>query len=363
VQSDFGQRIASEYNSGAGLLIAANLSAITAHSASGKRRANDSLAKAGFANVKYLIAERKDSAGKTSNTAEISFNGPRQGIASWLGAPAPIGALKFISPNAAAVGAFVSKSPALMVDDLLQVASLENPNFANSFAEQQRELNLDIRNDLASSLGGEAAFALDGALLPTPAWKMIVEVNSRDRLQYSIGKLVDAVNREAAKRGSTGATLESEQVNGQAFYTIRSLDPKFPFEVHYSFAEGYLIAAASQGLVQQAIKTQQSGDNIALSAGFRALLPSDQHADVSGLVYQNLAPVIAPIASQLSASQLQSLQTIVGNSEPSLMCAYGGENQIEIASNSKTLGFDLKMLTLSSLLDQVNSGTRQQAAP
>jgi hypothetical protein len=45
------------------------------------------------------------------------------------------------------------------------------------------------------------------------------------------------------------------------------------------------------------------------------------------------------------------------------MCAYGGENQIEIASNSKTLGFDLKMLTLSSLLDQVNSGTRQQAAP
>jgi hypothetical protein len=363
VQSDFGQRIASEYKSGAGLLIAVNLAAITATQSGGKRHTSDSLAKAGFANVKYLIAERKDSGGKTSNSAELSFSGARQGIASWLGAPAPIGALKFISPNAAAVGAFVSKSPALMVDDLVQVASLENPNFASSFAEQERELNLDIRNDLAASLGGEAAFALDGALLPTPSWKVIVEVYSRDRLQYSIGKLVDAVNREAAKHGSAGAVLESEQVNGRAFYTIRSLDPKIPFEVHYSYDEGYLIAAATQGLVQQAIHTQESGDNIALSDGFRALLPSDQHADVSGLVYQNLAPVIAPIAAQLSAAQLQSLETIVKNSEPSLMCAYGGENEIDIASNSKTLGFDLKMLTLSTLLEQVNSGTRKRVTP
>jgi hypothetical protein len=157
--------------------------------------------------------------------------------------------------------------------------------------------------------------------------------------------------------------LESEQVNGRQFYTVRSLDPKIPVELHYSYVNGYLVAAATQGLVQQSIHTQESGDNIAVSGTFRALLPSDQHVDVSGLIYQNLGPVIAPIASQLSAAQLQSLQTIAQNSEPSLICAYGGDQQIEIASNSKRLGFDLKLLTLSTLLEQAKSGTLQGANP
>jgi hypothetical protein len=249
------------------------------------------------------------------------------------------------------------------VDDLVQIATSGDPNAQSSFAREQAELNLDIRNDLAASLGGEAALALDGPLLPTPSWKLVVEVYDPNRLQYSIGKLVEAVNRSAAKNGSAGAALDSDEVNGRAFYTIRSFDPKVPFEVHYSFAEGYLIAAATQGLVQKSILTAQNGDNIAVSGKFRALLPSDQRADVSGLIYQNLAPVIAPIANQLSAAQLQSLQTIAANSEPSLICAYGGENQIQVTSNSKTLGFDLKMLTLSTLLQQVNSGTRQHVNP
>ena len=90
------------------------------------------LESSGFANAKYLIAQRKDYDGKASNTAELSFSGARTGVASWLAAPAPIGALDFITPNAAAVGAFVSKSPALMVDDLLQVITKADPQAGDS---------------------------------------------------------------------------------------------------------------------------------------------------------------------------------------------------------------------------------------
>jgi hypothetical protein len=363
-ETDFGKRINSEYSAGAGLLLAVNLEQIESyHAGTEAARHEAMLESTGFANVKYLIAQRKDYEGKASNTAELSFNGTRAGIASWLGAPAPIGALDFITPNAAAVGAFVSKSPALMLDDILAIVARGNTDAGDPMAKAQAELNIDVRNDLAASLGGEGALALDGPLLPTPSWKLIVEVYDPSRLQYSIGHIVDAANREAARHNHPGMKLEQQDVDGKAFYAIRSLDSVVPFEVHYTFSDGYLIAAASQALVQESLRTRSGGDSISHSESFRALFPADQHANVSGLIYQNLAPVIAPIAGQLSASQLQSMQALVSNSEPSIICAYGDEKGIELSSTSKTLGLDLKTLTITALLNQLKSGTPRSVTP
>jgi hypothetical protein len=363
VQSDFGKRIASEYSSGAGLLVAVNLGQMASdHQVMAEAQRHEGLLESsGFSNVKYLIAQRKDSGGKTSNTAEVSFNGTRTGVASWLAAPAPIGALDFITPNAAAVGAFVSKNPALMVDDVVQIISAAHPQ-RNPLEESQAELNIDLRNDLAASLGGEAALALDGPVLPTPSWKLIVEVYDPNRLENSLERLADAVNRHAVEHGHPGIKLEREQVNGKTFYVVQSLDPMKP-EVHYTFSDGYLIAGPTQALVQEAIRTRKKGDSISHSEKFQALLPSDQHANVSGLIYQNLAPVLAPIQGQLPAAQAQALQTIVSNSEPSIICAYGDENQIEFASISKTLGIDFKSLAISALLEHLRPGTESGANP
>jgi len=365
MQSDFGKRIASEYSSGAGLLVAVNLGQMASdHMVMAQAESHEGmLESSGFRNVKYLIAQRKDAGGKASNTAELSFNGPRTGVASWLATPAPIGALGFITPNAAAVGAFVSKSPALMLDDLLQLAGAGNPRVAESLKEDEAELNLDLRNDLAASLGGEAAIALDGPVLPTPSWKLIVEVYDPNRLEYSLEHISDAMNRKAAENNRPGVKFEQEQVSGRTFYVLRSLNPMVPLEVHYTFTDGYLVAGPTQALVQEAIRTHTKGDSISHSEKFLALFPSDQHANVSGLIYQNLAPVLGPIAGQLSAAQLQSLQTIVSNSEPSVICAYGDENQIEFASTSKTLGIDFKSLAISALLEHLKPGTQGTPTP
>ncbi|HWY67607.1 MAG TPA: FecR domain-containing protein [Terriglobales bacterium] len=366
-QSDFGKRIASEYSSGAGLLIAVNLEQMRADHAVAAQadRHEGMLESSGFANAKYLIAQRKDYEGKASNTAELSFTGPRTGVASWLAAPAPIGALDFITPNASAVGAFVSKSPALMVDDLLQVITKADPQAGASWEQHQAELNLDIRNDLAASLGGEGALALDGPLLPTPSWKLVVEVYDPSKLQYSLGRLVEDFNREAAKNNRQGLKLEEHQSGQRTYYSVRSLDAVFPVEVHYAFADGYVVAGPSEELVAEAIRTRAHRDSnsIAHSEKFRALFPADQHVNVSGLIYQNLAPVTGKIAKQLSPSQLQSIQALVQNTEPSVICAYGDESQIEFTSNSKSLGLDLKSLAISSLLQQLKSGTPRGVTP
>jgi len=106
-------------------------------------------------------------------------------------------------------------------------------------------------------------------------------------------------------------------------------------------------------LVMNAIAIHQNGNSLAHSADFRALLPQDEQADVSAVLYQNLAPVIQPIAQQLSASQLQSLKQIAAETKPSVVCAYGESNAIRVASSSRLFGFDLNTAALTALMNVV----------
>jgi hypothetical protein len=85
-------------------------------------------------------------------------------------------------------------------------------------------------------------------------------------------------------------------------------------------------------------------------------LPKDQHADVSAVLYQNLAPVVGPIMNQLTPTQLQSLQQLAAETKPSVVCAYGDPQAITIASESRLFGLDLNTLTLSTLLKIAHPG-------
>jgi hypothetical protein len=302
--------------------------------------------KTGLADVQYLVAERKETGAETLNHADLSFNGPRRGLASWLAAPAPIGGLEFVSPNAGAAAAFVAKNPSQMLDDILNVAGATGQ--AN-LAKGESELKIQFHQDLADTLGGEVTFALDGPLLPTPSWKVIVEVYNPGRLQATIQQLVADAN-EHANDTQRQLALDQEVVSGVTYHQIRAIGGREPFEIDYTFSDGYMIVAPSRALVMNALSVRQNGNSLAQSSEFRSLLPQDQHTDVSALLYQNLAPVVGPIMSQLTPSQLQSLQRLAAESKPSVVCAYGEPNSILVASNSRFFGLDLNTLTLSTLL-------------
>ncbi len=300
--------------------------------------------------MQYLVAERKDSNGQTLNHADLTFNGPRRGVASWLAAPAPIGGLDFVSQDAGIVAAFVSKSPAQMLDDVLNIAYASNPNAEANLAKGESELKIRFHQDLADTLGGEVTFALDGPILPTPSWKIVAEVYDSGRLQSTIQQLVADANEHNKERPEHHVSLEQEAVNGLTYYSLHFQDSAKSVEIDYTFVDGYLIVAPSRALVMNAINIHQSGNSLARSSDFRALLPKDDHADVSAVLYQNLAPVVGPIAQQLTPSQLQSLQQLAAETKPSVVCAYGEANAIRVASTSKLFGLDLNTLALSTLL-------------
>ncbi|HYI95631.1 MAG TPA: FecR domain-containing protein, partial [Bryobacteraceae bacterium] len=95
----FGQRIGDAFRSGTGILFGVDLQNVIRGEA--KQPSEQAVvSKLGADSLRYLIAEQKTFNDKTQHTAVLTFDGERHGLASWLGAPGPMGGLGFVSPGA-----------------------------------------------------------------------------------------------------------------------------------------------------------------------------------------------------------------------------------------------------------------------
>lgn len=336
-QTAFAKHIMPAYARGAGMLFAADLKSMIGEGVNGagartSQATQNTMSATGFNDLDYLVVERRDFNGPTAdNRATLAFTGERHGIASWLAAPAPIGSLDFVSSNASAAVAMVVKNPAQMLSDVLKLNrdGKEPPQWTN---------------DLAAAFGSDYALALDGPVLPQPSWKFVAEVNDPQRAEYGIEQALQQAASEHT--GKPTPKIESSVQNGRTFHTVTG----YGQEVDYTFADGYMIAAPSVALVMASLETHQNGTSLAKSGAFRALLPQTSQVDFSAVAYQNLAPVIQPLAGQLTGTQLQSLQTIAAGSKPSAVVAYGEPDRIEVQTSSKFFGLDLNTFALGALL-------------
>ena len=350
----FHNRIAGVYREGAGLVIAADLEKIIAHTRGIRRIAvgdqhEQALNELGVFNMKSFVVDQKDSEGKTNTRAVLSYAEANHGVTSWLAQPAPMGSLEYISPDANLVAGFVVKNPTALVDDLLGVLNTVSPDLNKKLAELQRDHGLDLRQDFAAPLGGEYAFAIDGPILPTPSWKLIFEVNDPAHLQQAFEHVVEEVNKQMAKEGKAGLAWDKTDASGHTYYTLRSKD--FGVEVNYVFANGYLIACPTRALVDNALKYHDSAFNLIHSARFASGLPADGNTNFSALVYHNLAPLVQPFANRIpdsvkSDERQKAIATMAANMQPTLAYAYAFGDRIEFASNTDGGPFGLSPATL-----------------
>jgi hypothetical protein len=352
--SPFHDRIAGVYREGAGLVIAADLEKIIAHTRGLRRIAvgdkhEEALNELGVFNMKSFVLDQKDNDGKTHTRAVLSYTEANRGVTSWLAQPAPMGSLEYISPDANVVAGFVVKDPTALVDDLLGVLNKVSPDLNKKLAELQSDHGLDLRKDFAAPLGGEYAFAIDGPILPTPSWKLVFEVNDPAHLQQAFEHVVDEVNKQMAKEGKGGLAWVRTDAGGHTYYTLRSTD--FGVEVNYVFANGYMIAGPTRALVEQALKYHDSNVNLTHSGRFTAGLPADGNTNFSALVYHNLAPLVQPFANRIpdsakSGEQQKAFANMAANMQPTLAYAYAFGDRIEFASNTEGGPFGLSPATL-----------------
>ena len=354
----FRDRIAQVYSAGAGLVVAANLERIVEATKAERAKGPDAekrettLNKLGILSVKYFVLDQKDSGGKTHTQASLSFSDATRGVPSWLAAPAPMGSLDYISPDANVVAGFVVKKPAALVDDLLGVLETVSPELRRNLDRQQTLHGLDIRNDIAAPLGGEFAFAIDGPILPTPSWKLVFEVNDPQHLQQTLEHVVVEVNKEAAVFGKSGLVWDNTASGGRTFYSLKS--PDFGFvEVNYVYSNGYMIVAPSRALIERALAARDTGASLLHSSKFTAGLPADGNANFSAVFYHNLAPLVQPIAQQIATTAQsmpqgpqQAMKEMASQMAPTLAYAYAQGDSITFAANTEGGPFGLSPATL-----------------
>ncbi|HEX8286761.1 MAG TPA: FecR domain-containing protein [Pyrinomonadaceae bacterium] len=355
----FYQRINDVYRDGAGIVVAADLEKIVARAVSqdkepGAERRQEGFNRLGITNLRHFVVEQKEANGKTLSRAALTFSEPNRGIASWLAAPGSMGALNFVSPNANVATAFVVKEPALLVDDLLGFLETVDPNMRRSLDDIQKSQGIDIRNDFAAPLGGEFAFAIDGPLLPTPSWKIIVEVYDQAKLQDTFVRAVEKLNQFSVLHGKGKLSLESATSGDRTFYSVKSADAGL--EVHYTYANGYLIAAPSRALLEQSIANRDAGQTLVRSARFMSSLPVDGNTNFSAIFYHDLAPLMKPLADkmktaggELTEQQRQTLGSIDANAPPTLAFAYAQGDRITLAANTEGGAFGLSPASLIGL--------------
>lgn len=351
---EFGKQITAAYSRGAGIILAADLHQMLngrIDLAVAKQKNRNAIENSGMEDVRYLIAEHRETNGVPENHFNLQFSGTRQRVASWLAAPAPIGSLDFVTPNALVAVAMLSKDPKAIADDIVAMTEAGGNAQNQKLSEAEEKLQISVRDDLAGNLGGDFLLSLDGPVLPTPSWKAVIEVHDSARLEQTLEKLTQAIRSQNQGPGAHTVALEQSMIGAQRFYSVHDLTSGNIF-AQYTFADGYMIIAPSRALLIDALKTHTSGNSLSHSAAFRALLPRDENENFSAIAYQNLGPALTPLLSQLSGKSADAIRQLAADSKPTAICAWGKENRIEAASDSRLFGFDF--LTLGTLLNSRN---------
>jgi type IV pilus assembly protein PilA len=338
----FGQRVVEAYQGGASVVAAADVQQVIKQIPTGQNQ--KTFERTGFADTKYAVWSYSRSSGQAASQAELSFTGPRHGIASWLAAPGPMGSLDFVPSKAAMAGAILLKDPAIIFDDVSDLAVASNPKAMIGLEQMQRGLQLNLRADLLRHLTGEIAYEIDSMTPPNPSWKMILGVDDPFRVQAAFAKLLAMAPVQASV---------SEQ-DGVAHHIVQIPSAQKTTEIAYAFLDGYLIIASSRDLLTASIRAHRSGESLAKSAKFLAALPSGNSSQASGLFYHDasamptlgmrqLPPEIASLLSSAQSAGAQSTDTA-----PTVAYLYGEESAIRTVS--KTAGVNATAVLIGAAI-------------
>jgi hypothetical protein len=270
--------------------------------------------------------------------ATLGFDAGRTGPFAWLGDPAPMGSLDYVTPEATALAAFVVHRPAAILEQIAGAVKTTPANLGAAVPE--------VEKDLDASLGGEFAFSMDGPLIPVPSWKLIIEVYDPPRLQAAIERLVANYNQHPGQTVKSIVASRESGSGGAVYYTLAGVPNNPLVQACYTFSGGYMIAAPSRALVDRALQTKQSGNSILRSSKFLALAPRDHYANFSGVVYHDLGTALAPLAGLLGGAQGQKSLAALGGMKPILVAVYAEPDSVTVATAGDLLAAGLgRMLT------------------
>ena len=319
----FGRRLTQSYDGGATAVAAVDLQTVLSQVPPQVRESQAAFERTGITDAKYLVWEHKTIAGTEVSQGELSFTGPRRGVAAWLAKAGPLGSLDFASPKSMLTASIALSNPAQIYDDLQELATATNPTAFANVAQMEQMLGLSLRNDLLGRLGGEIMVEVD-SLTPVPAWKLVLSVKDADRLQQTLNTLMSLAHMQP----------ESSTQEGRTYYSITVPTPARPIDVAYTFTDGYLLIGSGRDTVAEAIRLHNTGESLAKSKSFLASLPPGHSSGLSGLFYEDPAALMALQMRQMAPGSAGLFSSLMGHGSPLVICAYGEDQALREGTTS-----------------------------
>lgn len=337
----FGQRLMQAYEGGVttvGGVDLHDMQTLLKQTPASARPTEAALQQTGFSDVKYLVWEHKTIDGRATSQAELSFNGPRRGIAAWLAAPRHLESFDFMSPHPMFAVALGLTSPAQMYDDIRQLSTNSNPNAFAMIDFLQQAAAVKLKEDVLSKLTGEIAIEVESAVPPTPVWRVILGVNDPTSLGQSLSAILVTSHLQQERIEDAGVT----------YYAVTVPSPAKPVKLAYAFVDGYLVIGSSHESVANAVRRHQSGDSLLKSTNFQASLPPGHPSGISAVFYEDPAAFMALGLAQASPEVKQSISHMLSGKNPVVVCAYGEENAIRESTTS--MAFDPAAIMIGSAI-------------
>jgi hypothetical protein len=332
VSTPLGRRVGQSYQSGASIVAAVVLRKFFELIPQDPPQTRLMLEKTGFLDLNYALLVNKMTGKDSSAQADLVFNGPRRGVASWVASPAPLGALDFLSPKAYVAEAIRLKPPAQILDDIIELAG---PQASAMLPQLESQFNINLKQDILSKLGGEIAFEIQtppvprqdasGHALAEPSFKVVLSVSDAAGLQQSLKRLLALAPMESGQRVEDGVT----------FYTLSSPSAaagRAP-EFNYFFADGYLVIASSRALAQEALQFHRGGESLARSSQIAA---QGRPVKASMVVYQNSSPFLAALAKQMPGDIAGVFSRLFGGEESAANVMFGYADETSLRGNIKS---------------------------
>lgn len=339
----------------------------------------------GLDDARFAVITQVSRDGRSQIEADLSLESREEGVASWLAAPGPMGALDFVSPDAYLAGAALIDRPERVVAEFLGLARANDPEFTE---DPDLADGAELLENLAQALGSEVAFAVDGPLLPRPGWKLVVEVSDPAALQAALEEMVAQVNERL--EGQRRLVLSQAELNGRPLWTlaVTAGDASRPGDagaadaagaavtsgegleaIHWLYADGYWLAGSEPALLANALRTRESGVTLRSSEAFVASMPEGAETDFSALLWQDFGRLARMLEEASEAAggmagmgeeELSAMSGLAGQLAPALIYAWAEPERLRFAGSSETnpLGMGLLLQLLGgSAIDGAGPGS------
>ncbi|MCE5229753.1 FecR domain-containing protein [bacterium] len=301
--ADFNKKVRAAVGSKPQLVMAANIAPWMER----WRKQDANLARrldfTGLSGLENLIIAPGFTGGGGNQAARLGFVNERYGMANWLAEPAPMRGFNFFTADVHLFASAVIRSPRTMFFDWL------NYLIGEQTTRQQEEARafFETHNALFDAVGNEIAVGIDNPILPIPNVKVAIELARPSDFAREFDLLVDDFV-ERANAGKDVPVAERQEKQYQEF-TIHTLHvDSWWWEPSWAYVDDYVVIGPGKTFVERSIDTWRSGVSIAHDQRLLRLLPAGASANVSLLVYQDVAKAIPVLLSTKLAAGMSAEQ-------------------------------------------------------